>query len=80
MPPALFFEVTSLMASDELDKCMAFQIQLIKSAISLIVSPPHSHFNADKYHIYNILTLYFIIKPIKQAHEKRRLKRFGRLV
>lgn len=54
MPPALFFEVTSLMASDELDKCMAFQIQLIKSAISLIVNPPHSHFNADKYHIYHI--------------------------
>ena len=65
MPPALFFEVTSLMASDELDKCMAFQIQLIKSAISLIVNPPHSYFNADKYHIADIFTLCFIINTDK---------------
>jgi len=68
MPPALFcFEVTSLMASDELHKCMAFQIQLIKSAISLIVNPPHSYFNADKYHIDDIFTLCFIINTDKTS-------------
>ena len=40
---------------------MAAQNQRIKSAISLIVKPPHSHFNTDKYHINDVFTLYFII-------------------
>ena len=50
---------------DHLIQRMAAQNQRIKSAISLIVKPPHSHFNTDKYHICDIFTLYFIMDADK---------------